>query len=56
MRPAMRNGGDGPERVQDILSDFLKKEGVGEEVARAGAVDEWAERVGPKIAEVTRAR
>ena len=45
-----------PERVGDLLAGFLETEGVGKDVARATAVDEWHERVGPKIAEVTRAR
>ena len=45
-----------PKRVRDLLSAFLEEEGVGPELARQSAVDEWAERVGPKIAEVTRAR
>ena len=45
-----------PEHVRDVLSAFLEEEGVGPELARQTAVDEWAGRVGPKIAEVTRAR
>lgn len=45
-----------PERVQDLLKEFLEQEGVGKDVARASAVEEWAERVGPSIAGVTRAR
>ena len=45
-----------PERVSDLLAGFLEHEGVGRDVARATAVDEWEERVGAKIAEVTRAR
>jgi len=45
-----------PERVQDLLAEFLDKEGVGDELARVSAVEEWADRVGPGIAGVTRAR
>lgn len=45
-----------PARVQDLLADFLESAGVGDELARVSAVDEWAESVGPAIAEVTRAR
>lgn len=45
-----------PERVQDLLAEFLEQEGVGDDLARVSAVEEWAERVGPGIADVTRAR
>jgi len=52
----VRGGGRRPEKVQDLLADFLEQEGVADELARVSAVDEWAERVGPGIAKVTRAR
>ena len=45
-----------PEKVQDLLADFLEKEGVADELARVSAVDQWPQRVGPAIAQVTRAR
>jgi predicted nucleic acid-binding Zn ribbon protein len=45
-----------PERVQDLLGDFLEREGVAEDLARQSALEEWAESVGPRIAQVTRAR
>jgi predicted nucleic acid-binding Zn ribbon protein len=45
-----------PERVQDLLSEFLEQEGVGKDVALASAVEEWGGKVGPKIAAVARAR
>lgn len=45
-----------PEKIKDFLQDFLEKEGVADDLARVSAVDEWAERVGEKIASVTRAR
>lgn len=45
-----------PSRVGDLLGEFLDRSGVGEELARASAVQEWAECVGPEIAQVTWAR
>lgn len=45
-----------PERIQDLLAEFLEREGVAEAVERFSAVEEWASRVGPGIAQVTRAR
>ena len=45
-----------PERVQDLLGDFLERSGVAEDLARQSALEEWAEAVGPRIAGVTRAR
>ncbi|UCC24377.1 MAG: DUF721 domain-containing protein [Gemmatimonadales bacterium] len=45
-----------PERVKDLLSDFLEQEGVGKDVARATILEEWADKVGPKMAAVTHAR
>ena len=52
----MRRGKKKPERVQDLLADFLEKEGVAEDLARVSAVEEWPQRVGAAIAGVTRAR
>ncbi len=46
----------GPEKVSEVLGGFLKKSGLRESVLRAGAVDEWDERVGEAIARVTRAQ
>ena len=55
-----RGGGSGPRptptRVGDFLDSFLEHQGVKEQVDRVSVLDEWAEAVGPKIAEVTRAR
>lgn len=45
-----------PKKVGDFLEQFLEKQGVQEQLERVSVLDEWAERVGPKIAEVTRAR
>lgn len=43
----------GPARVGDVLQDVLRDTGLGERVAEATIVPEWAERVGPAIATVT---
>lgn len=56
MRTVTRRGEGKPTRIQEVLSDFLESQGVGDELARVSAVDEWASRVGPGIAGVTRAR
>jgi predicted nucleic acid-binding Zn ribbon protein len=53
---AVGRGSRKPERVQDLLSEFLEREGVGKDVALASAVEEWGGKVGPKIAAVARAR
>jgi predicted nucleic acid-binding Zn ribbon protein len=44
-----------PARVGDLLATVLEEAGVRAQVERAGVVDEWAERVGEQIADVTRA-
>jgi predicted nucleic acid-binding Zn ribbon protein len=45
-----------PSRVGEFLEGFLERQGVKEQVERVGVLDLWAERVGPRIAAVTRAR
>jgi predicted nucleic acid-binding Zn ribbon protein len=45
-----------PARVGDLLGGFLERQGVKEQVERVAVLEEWAERVGPRIAAVTRAR
>ena len=45
-----------PTRVGEFLEQFLEHEGVKKQMDRVSVLDEWADRVGPKIAEVTRAR
>ncbi len=45
-----------PEKIGDFMDAFLEGQGVKQQVERVSVLDEWAERVGPKIAEVTRAR
>lgn len=54
MRVAARSGG--PEKVDSLLSEFLEKEGVADDLARVSVVDEWDALVGDRIAGVTRAR
>lgn len=46
----------GPERVGDLLGGFLEKKGLREALVRAGAAEEWEDRVGEAIGQVTRAR
>ncbi|MEK9501470.1 DUF721 domain-containing protein [Gemmatimonadota bacterium DH-20] len=48
--------GNAPSKVGSFLEGFLEKQGIREQVERVGVLEEWSERVGPKIAEVTRAR
>lgn len=45
-----------PVRLGEVLDGFLRGKGLDRQVRRAGVVDEWAERVGKRIAEVTQAR
>ena len=44
-----------PSRLGVVLSEYLKKAGLQKRIDLAGAVESWAERVGPQIAAVTRA-
>lgn len=45
---------DRPRPLSDALSSFLKRAGLDERMAAASAVPEWPERVGERIAGVTR--
>ncbi len=47
---------DGPVPVGQVLDDVLRAAGVHEQVQRASAVDEWADKVGDAIAKVARPR
>ena len=40
-------------RVAEALAGYLKKSGLGDRIEEASAVEEWAAKVGPRIAEVT---
>jgi predicted nucleic acid-binding Zn ribbon protein len=46
----------GPEKVSEVLGDFLERSGLREPFLRAEAVDQWEERMGEAIARVTRAQ
>ncbi len=46
----------GPERVGDLLGDFLEKAGLKEALVRVDVVEEWDELVGEAIGKVTRAQ
>ncbi|HSH44542.1 MAG TPA: DUF721 domain-containing protein [Longimicrobiales bacterium] len=43
----------GPQRVSEALAGYLDRSGLGDRIEEASAVDDWAERVGAKIAAVT---
>lgn len=44
-----------PQPVGDLVSRFLEKSGLAGKVEAASVLTDWAERVGPQIAAVTRA-
>lgn len=52
----MSERGGGPAKVGELLESFLDDAGVRAQVERQAVLEEWAERVGPRIAEVTRPR
>lgn len=41
--------------VAEVLHEYLERTGLTESLERLGALDEWAEAVGPRVAQVTRA-
>lgn len=45
-------GREKPMRVAEALAKYLKRSGLGERLDATAAVDEWAHRVGPRIAAV----
>ena len=45
-----------PERVSNILAEFLAESGLAGRVDQAGIVPEWSQLVGPQIAAVTEPR
>ncbi len=45
-----------PARVGELLDGFLERQGVKVQVERVAVLEDWAERVGPRIAAVTWAR
>lgn len=52
----MTRDGSRPERVGGILEAFLEKKGLRAQVRRQEVLEDWAERVGDRIAAVTRPR
>lgn len=42
------------EHVGDALAAYLDSTGLGESLARLGAIEEWAGAVGPRVGRVTR--
>lgn len=46
----------GPVRLDTVLPEVLQRHGLKDQVRRMGVLDLWPEIVGPRIAEVTRAR
>lgn len=50
----MRDGNDSPERLADLLAQYLKQSGLGDRVKQAAVIEEWDTLVGPEIAAVTR--
>ena len=49
-----RRGGDRFAQVADVLQGYLDDSGLADSLARLGAMDEWADVVGPRISRVTR--
>jgi len=41
-------------RIGETLAEYLERSGMQQRLAEAGVVPEWADRVGPAIAAVTR--
>jgi predicted nucleic acid-binding Zn ribbon protein len=50
------SAGSGPRRIGELLESFLERQGVRKQVQRASVLEEWSDRVGERIAAVTRAR
>lgn len=51
----MPNEPENAERLADLLSRFLKRQGIEARVRQSAVLDEWPALVGPEIAAVTRA-
>lgn len=45
-----------PERVANVVADFLAQSGLSDRVEQAGIIPEWAQLVGEQIAVVTEPR
>ena len=51
--PAGPRKSPGPERIREVLRGLLERSTLGERLAEADVVPEWADRVGPAISAVT---
>ncbi len=49
-----REGDGRPQPIVDVLERIIEEKGLGDLLSRVGALDEWADAVGPGIAAVTR--
>ena len=47
-------GGDRFVPLAEVLDGYLEETGLGDSLARLGAMDEWADAVGPRVSRVTR--
>lgn len=50
------SGRSKPMKVAEALAGYLKRSGLGDRIEEIATVDDWAERVGERIAEVTEPR
>ncbi|MBK8646641.1 MAG: DUF721 domain-containing protein [Gemmatimonadetes bacterium] len=51
----MPNGPDSPERLADLLSQFLKRTGMDARIKQSAVLEQWPSLVGPEIAGATQA-
>lgn len=51
----MPNEPENAERLADLLSRFLKRQGIEARIRQSAVLDEWPALVGPEIAAATRA-
>ena len=51
----MPNGPDSPERLADLLSQYLKRTGMDARIKQSAVLEEWPVLVGPEIAGATKA-
>ena len=52
---SMPNGPDSPERLADLLSQFLKRTGMDARIKQSAVLEQWPTLVGPEIAGATQA-
>lgn len=51
----MPNGPESPERLADLLSQFLKRTGMDARIKQSAVLEQWPTLVGPEIAGATQA-